>query len=660
MKIASLSALACVLTSSAVVDAASQSSPYAPVEVPCDADIQLVRKADGLSQNETNWLEKRDANTRDALQSFLKRATSNFSNSSLITELLNDDSNVPRIAVACSGGGYRAMFSGAGMIAALDNRTNGANEHGLGGLLQATTYLAGLSGGSWLVGSLAYNNWTSVQDIIDQTHEEDSIWNITASLASPGGTNTTLTNETWSNIMLDVNSKKEAGFPVTITDYWGRALSFGFFPTAEDGGVNYQWSSLRDNDIFLNGEMPFPISVADFRRPNTAINYSNATVFEFNPFEMGSWDDSLRAFADLKYLGTDAFNGAPVNEGKCVTGFDNVGFVVGTSSSLFTPMMAPAVGLLLNDGPLVSIFGKAMGNDSNDVANYSPNPFKGIDLGSDSVEPGFSSDDYLYLVDGGEDGEIIPLAPLLQKDREVDVIFALDNSADTAHSWPNGSAVLGTYARQFTAQGHGMSFPNVPSPEEFVQKQLNERPTFFGCDADNLSELDHVPPLVIYVPNAHHSFNSNTSTFKLAYNERERLGLIKNGFEAMTRGNLTDDTDFAGCVACAIMRRQQEKLDAPLPEECSACFTNYCWESKAFNVTGNLSSTSTNLLAPTSGSTSTLAPTTSVVVSSSSSASSTATASTTKNAAWSIKQSTYGGRSLVVVICVLLIATCSF
>ncbi|KAJ4136632.1 Lysophospholipase 1 [Fusarium falciforme] len=57
---------------------------------------------------------------------------------------------MPKIAVACSGGGYRAMLSGAGMLAAMDNRTDGANEHGLGGLLQGATYLAGLSGGNWL------------------------------------------------------------------------------------------------------------------------------------------------------------------------------------------------------------------------------------------------------------------------------------------------------------------------------------------------------------------------------------------------------------------------------------------------------------------------------------------------------------------------------
>lgn len=662
MKIARLSILAYILTASAVVIAAVQGSSYAPIEVSCDSDIQLVRRADGLSQEETKWLSRRESHTREALKSFLERATANFSDTSLISQLLeSSNSSVPRIAVACSGGGYRAMLSGAGMLAAMDNRTDGANEHGLGGLLQATTYLAGLSGGSWLVGTLAYNNWTSVQDIIDHSSESNSIWNITASLASPGGTNVTLTNETWGSIIQDVNSKQNAGYAVTITDYWGRALSYGFFPNAEDGGVEFKWSSLRDNDIFMNGEMPFPISVADFRRPNTEITYENSTILEFNPFEMGSWDDSLHAFTDLKYLGTEAFNGVPVNEGQCVTGFDNVGFVVGTSSSLFSPEMSPVVSLLLNNGPIATIFEKAIGNDSNDVANYSPNPFKGINADSDRFEEGFSSEDYLYLADGGEDGETLPLVPLVQKDRSVDVIFALDNSADTARNWPNGTAIASTYERQFSSMGEGMSFPHIPSPEVFVEQHLNERPTFFGCNADSLSDLDHVPPLVIYVPNAYYTYKSNQSTFKLSYNEKERLGLIQNGFEAMTRANLTDDAGFAGCVACAIMRRQQESLDASLPDECSECFASYCWDSKSVNSTMSWSASSSSIATTTTGSTSTLAPSTSMVPSLSSSASSTATAitSTHKNGAWSVKKSPLNHIGYILISCLLPIVNYS-
>ena len=58
----------------------------------------------------------------------------------------------------------------------------------------------------------------------------------------------------------------------------------------------------------------------------------------------------------------------------------------------------------------------------------------------------------------------------------------------------------------------------------------------------------------------------------------ERLALIKNGFEAATRNNFTDDPDFLGCVGCAVMRRKQETFGLEWPEECQQCFTNYCWD----------------------------------------------------------------------------------
>lgn len=51
-----------------------------------------------------------------------------------------------------------------------------------------------------------------------------------------------------------------------------------------------------------------------------------------------------------------------------------------------------------------------------------PNPFKGLNSSTYAE----SSQDVLSLVDGGEDGEVIPLAPLIVKSRAMDVVIALD------------------------------------------------------------------------------------------------------------------------------------------------------------------------------------------------------------------------------------------
>ena len=65
-----------------------------------------------------------------------------------------NSSVLPNIALAFSGGGYRACLNGAGAVQAFDSREPIAKAGKLGGLLQSSTYIAGLSGGGWLVGSI--------------------------------------------------------------------------------------------------------------------------------------------------------------------------------------------------------------------------------------------------------------------------------------------------------------------------------------------------------------------------------------------------------------------------------------------------------------------------------------------------------------------------
>ena len=61
-----------------------------------------------------------------------------------------------------------------------------------------------------------------------------------------------------------------------------------------------------------------------------------------------------------------------------------------------------------------------------------PQPFMGIN-------PGIYQDSNstsLSLVDGGETGEVLPLAPLLVKARNLDVIVAIDASSEDSDNWP--------------------------------------------------------------------------------------------------------------------------------------------------------------------------------------------------------------------------------
>lgn len=152
---------------------------YTPAPVDCPSTRPSIRSATGLSDEETAWLKKRRPNTVSPMREFLVRMNiTGFDAGAYIDAHASNTTALPNIAIAASGGGWRALMNAAGAIAAYDNRTpNATNTGQLGGLLQSATYLAGLSGGGWLVGSLFTNNFTSIQSILDTNPDvSGSLW----------------------------------------------------------------------------------------------------------------------------------------------------------------------------------------------------------------------------------------------------------------------------------------------------------------------------------------------------------------------------------------------------------------------------------------------------------------------------------------------------
>lgn len=559
-------------------------NPYQPIQTSCPTS-EIVRQADGLCSEEKEYIELRHDITNKNLIDFLtKRAKlSDFDAESFIKNY-SPVHNIT-IGLAFSGGGYRAMLTGAGQISGLDDRIDDANSKGLGGLLQSSTYLVGLSGGNWLVGTLVLNDWISVGDIYSGDAE---IWSLEHNIFVPDGLNVFKTVGYYNSIQDAVLAKDDAGFNTSITDIWGLALMNQFLP-GDRIGMNLTWSGIRDLKNFKNHEMPYPIVVADGRTPFTFILNENSTVFEISPYELGSWDPSLEYFADTRYIGSTMYNGDNATD-ECVVNFDNAGFVMGTSSSLFNQIIIRAATSNLPD-VVKSILENILGGlsyDNDDIAAYSPNPFFHAEhAGNKSIVDNST----LFLVDGGEDAQNVPFYPLIQNSRKVDVIFGFDNSADTEQNWPNGTSIVHTYLRQFSNQGKGTPFPYVPDIDTFLSDEMNQRPYFFGCDAKNLTYLMDFHnnsninstdvPLVVYIPNSYYSKESNTSTFKMTYDPDEKYDLFQNGFEIATRGNLSTDADWARCVGCAIIRRSQERLQIEQSDECKQCFDEYCWKGSS-------------------------------------------------------------------------------
>lgn len=110
-----------------------------------------------------------------------------------------------------------------------------------------------------------------------------------------------------------------------------------------------------------------------------------------------------------------------------------------------------------------------------------------------------SSSTLLTLVDGGEDLQNIPFESLRQALRQVNVILALDSSADTSTRWPNGMSMVATYKGSLNSLRHStcLNFPPVPDQNTFIKLGLNSQPTFFGCNSPNVTGS---APLVVYIP----------------------------------------------------------------------------------------------------------------------------------------------------------------
>lgn len=544
---------------------------YSPQNVTCPLNTTFLREADGLSPEELAWLDFRTPVTQSNLQKFLKNVAK--LNSSEYLSFFNNGSDPITIGLSFSGGGYRAMLCGAGQLSALDSRTPDAEKNALGGLLDSSTYLAGLSGGNWMVGSIVFNNWSSVHELIGN---DEGIWNIEKPLYAPFGTNIMSNYKYWTNIIDEVKQKFENGFITCITDIWGRSLSNKFFSLSSNYGIELNWSDMRNMEAFTSGRMPFPISVSNVRFGEVDGTFINSTIIETNAYELGSWDPQMNSFMNVKYLGTNITNNVVTGE-SCVVSYDNAGFLIGTSSSLFSSMLDH----LTADVAKIKLLWRFLKNyieslyeSYKDETIISPNPFYHSSyVNSTSIK----ENAHLALIDGGTDGQNVPLVPLLIPERKVDVIFAYDNSANTKQNWPNGISIYRTYLRQFSNVGKEYGFPQVPDNVTLVKEGLDKRPTFFGCNSSDLKNLRMIPPLVVFIPNTMMSFPSNTSTFQLSYSNDQRNKIITNGYEVSSRNNMTLDANWGGCVGCAIIRRHQERAGMEQSDFCSKCFQDYCW-----------------------------------------------------------------------------------
>lgn len=384
--------------------------------------------------------------------------------------------------------------------------------------------------------------------------------------------------EFYVKLHLDVRPKRTRGFHISFTDYWGKALVNRVKDTLFTKRNTTSFSSImKSSPTFQKAAMPIPIFVANCRN-----DYLKNFIMEFTPFEFGSWESNGEIFVDIEYLGSEIEGGVPK---KCYKEFDDIGFIAATSSSIFNNVIIylwrviseSSKGVIDAFTSILSIFGLTettfsdVLSQSRDIlrtntnyAIYHHNPFYKYPNKLTSI----TENDHLYLVDGGEDGENIPLRPLLIPDRKMDVIFIIDSSSDKGN-YANGTK-LKRILSILEKQGINYHIPNITDTDLL-------KPIILGCfnTTNNISSVS--PPILIYNANRHHSYASNTSTFKARYNETEVNNMLQNGKKIFSND---DNYYYKNCLACFIFKNQ---LETPMfqhsesKEFCRGCYLNFCY-----------------------------------------------------------------------------------
>uniref|UniRef100_A0A672HQ62 PLA2c domain-containing protein n=1 Tax=Salarias fasciatus TaxID=181472 RepID=A0A672HQ62_SALFA len=190
---------------------------------------------------------------------------------------------VPTIAVAGSGGGSRAM---TGLLGSL----RGLQEIGV---LDAVTYLTGVSGSTWALSALYREaNW-SQQDLNKViSAEREQLTKSVLDLFSP---------ERLRYYREEMAEKKEQGHISSLTDFAG--LLFDWLIKCFKG---YQQMAVNE------GQNPLPIYTAVNIKDDLQFNGSEAEWYEFTPYEVGF--HKYEVFVRTENFGSEFFLGYIINK----------------------------------------------------------------------------------------------------------------------------------------------------------------------------------------------------------------------------------------------------------------------------------------------------------------------------------------------------------
>lgn len=416
-------------------------------------ELALVRFTDSneLCSAENSFTQKRLSHVQQGLNKLLK------------SEI--PANKVPRIALCCSGGGHRAMLLTYGFLKGLQDI----------GMLDCTTYMAGLSGSTW-----AMATWVASQKSLDEY-----LPTLPGKLYQglEGVKNPTLLYELAKQLV----TKVMHGQFISSIDIYGPTLANTLLTDFDMNRLNVTLSESHAH--VANGSHPLPIYTA------VTPNVEPYEWLEFTPFEVGS------AYQKA-YVPTWAY-GRKFKEGRSTNfaGEQPLGYMMGVFGSAFGIDVEDAVRHTAESiESYLDKFPESVQNVLHKILDDLVNsPLDEVRLAPSSL-PNFTyktttrelhDDKYLTLIDAGIHFNL-PFPPLWRQERDIDIILVYDASGEII-----GCKNL-RWAESYM-QSKGLPFP----PIDYKKAESQVMSVF---------KDDHHPncPIVVYFPRIKNEAYSTT------------------------------------------------------------------------------------------------------------------------------------------------------
>lgn len=207
-----------------------------------------------------------------------------------------------RLGFCCSGGGNRAMIGTLGLLSAAAKTK----------ILDASLYLAGLSGSTWLISQLSYlaatsYKYRSLEEILHDIKNDYkkrlsdySMININGMFGPP-----LLSFESTDDIFVDIAKRFAYNQEITLVNLFGSLVGDYALGLMGRDRLSEKWSCIADESE--HGTIPLPLCSAIFERPGLSFFKPSYEWFEMSPLQCGGRE---LGYIPVEYLGSGFYNGS--------------------------------------------------------------------------------------------------------------------------------------------------------------------------------------------------------------------------------------------------------------------------------------------------------------------------------------------------------------